>query len=136
MEWILNRKFLSILIGSTFIMSACLYDKGEVIPPVSVEFCDSIQKANSLLVSYQCDIKPIIEAECTVGCHKQATPQGAPTFLESYDEVKGIVNDSLLLCVVNWVGNCVNPMPYLSTTKIDSLDRVIIENWIIQGMPE
>jgi hypothetical protein len=130
--------FIKLGIGSVFFglwfVTSCTFDKGEVILPVTVEYCDSLQAADSTIVSFQCDVRPILEANCTFACHTQSTAVGQP-YLDTYEFVEIVADDGSLMCSINWDGGCEN-MPYLSGTKIDSVDRVTIQEWINNGKAE
>jgi len=113
---------------------SCTYDRGEVIQPATpqeLDFCDSIKAVDSTLVSYKCDVKPILDVECTLTCHTPTSVSGTP-FLDSYDLVKVVANDGSLMGSINWTGTFTT-MPFLSATKIDLVQRNTIQEWINQG---
>jgi len=123
----------SVFFGLWFVTS-CAFDKGEVILPVTMEYCDSLQAADSTIVSYTCDVQPIIDAYCTLACHKPNSAQGTP-LLHSYELVEVVADDGSLMCSINWDGACIF-MPPTPGTKIDSVDRVTIQEWINNGKAE
>ena len=130
--------FIKLGIGSVFFglwfVTSCTFDKGEVILPVTVEYCDSLQAAESTNVSYTCDVQPILEAYCTSGCHKPNSAQGTP-HIDSYGLLEVVADDGRLMCSINWGGTC-EPMPKSSGMKIDSVYRATIQEWIKQGKPQ
>jgi len=129
---IIKLGFAIVFVGLWF-MPSCTYEKGEVILPAEV-FCDSISKADSTIVSYTCDVQPILEAYCTSGCHKPNSAQGTP-HIDSYGLLEVVADDGRLMCSINWGGTC-KPMPKSSGMKIDSVYRATIQEWIKQGKPQ
>ena len=102
--------------------------------PLAPGFCDSIQAVDSTIVSYRCDVQPIFDAYCTLACHTSTSVQGTP-YLDSYTLVELVADDGRLMCSINWDLGC-ETMPYLSGTKIDSVYRATIQDWINQGKPQ
>jgi len=122
-----------IVCVSLWFMPSCTYDKGEIVP-LAPGFCDSIQAVDSTIVSYRCDVQPIFDAYCTLACHTSTSVQGTP-YLDSYTLVELVADDGRLMCSINWDLGC-ETMPYLSGTKIDSVYRATIQDWINQGKPQ
>ncbi|MBL4658265.1 MAG: hypothetical protein JKX73_09715 [Flavobacteriales bacterium] len=121
---------LVFLFVNIWFAPSCTYKKDEILVP---EFCDTIHNSNPNLVSYTCDVKPILDTRCTLSCHSPTTPSGFP-YIHTYDLLQEVGDDNRLMCSITWDG-CVD-MPWGSGTKIDSLDIVMIAEWISQGMPE
>ena len=129
---IIKLGFAIVFVGLSF-MPSCTYEKGEVILPAE-RFCDSISKADSTIVSYTCDVQPILEAYCTLACHTSNSALGTP-HIDSYGLLEVVADDGRLMCSINWDAGC-DKMPYKSGTKIDSMYRATIQEWINQGKPQ
>jgi len=81
----LKKNFLFIITVSaliTFVLQGCLKDKG-IVPLPPETHCDSLN------VSYNLDVKPIVNTNCAItGCH---LPGGiGPGNFSSYDVFSGV----------------------------------------------
>ena len=113
---------------------SCTFDKGEIFIP---DYCDSLDLADSTIVSYACDIEPIIRANCTVSCHTPGDLQGTLYYLDAYNLLEIVADNGTLMCSLNWgLGCTLDPMPFGSGTEIDLEYRETIQEWINQGKPQ
>jgi len=122
---VLGLGILGAIVGFGM-LSSCTSD---LIRPV---LCDSIKEIDSITVIYTCDVKPIIEANCTKTCHTGTYPAAGPE-LDSYDLVKTVADEGTLVDVIKHQG-FLEPMPYpLKTPPLSDIDIAILEQWIADG---
>lgn len=122
---ILALKKLKTIIPIAFVLligfNACLTDKGEV--PTGPSVCDTLD------VSYNDSIKPILEVHCNiVGCH---SPGGTGTGdFTNYDAVKAAAsNGSLNNQIVS------NQMPQAPGAPLNDQQKQLIKCWTEAGAP-
>lgn len=120
------KAFVFIFLTSVIILfSGCYYDNFAELKPeivVSESGCDT-----TVAMSYSNHIVPILEANCTGGCHN---PVSSGFDLTSYTAVSDIVLDGSFLGSVQWVSSY-RPMP--ATGKISDCNIAKIRLWIAQG---
>lgn len=137
-NWMLKlrvgRIIISAIILVLWLISSCTHDKGKTIKPVPVPpgFCDSIKAADSLLMTYACNVEPVMSTNCTVSCHKPAQPVGV-IMLDTYVSVKEAVDINNLMCAVDWSPCAISNMPF-GQPQMDTTDIAIIQEWISRGM--
>lgn len=85
---------------------------------------------NPVALSYQNDIRPIIQGNC-VACHGNPPTNNAPMSLTSLTLVQSAVENRGLL---NRINNTTNPMPPDGLMPMSA--RQMIEDWVDQGFPE
>lgn len=91
--------------------------------------CDILKDCEVSSVSFMKDVMPIIDKNCKV-CHSGNQPLGNLS-LTNYTEIKSIVSNGKLVCVINWNTGC-SQMPK-GGKKLDSCSIRQIEAWINQG---
>lgn len=107
------------------IMHSCYYDNVEELYPSS-SICDTTD------VSYQNDVWPIINGNCT-GCHGGGAPAGNVS-LENYDEIVIAANNGSLLGTIRHE-NGWSPMPK-GGGKLSDCNIAIIGKWVDDGTPD
>lgn len=108
--------------------SACYYDnRAEILAANPLDSCSTVD------VSYNLDIKPIIEARCSVpGCHN-ANSQAAGLDLSTFTGVKAIADNGSFVGRITATGSALMPQggPPLPRCDIDK-----IEAWVADGALE
>jgi hypothetical protein len=109
------------LITVSFIVTSCTYDsrkENEISP------CDIIST-----VSFQTNIKPILNANCIV-CHSAADAAGGLNY-ETYSGVSVPAMDGRLVGSIKHLAGFI-PMPEFAP-KLSDCDIMKIETWVKQG---
>jgi len=88
-----------------------------------------IAPCNITTVSFQVNVKPIIDANCVV-CHSAADAAGSLNF-ESYSGVHVPANDGRLVGSIKHLAGFI-PMPEFAP-KLSDCDIMKIETWVKQG---
>lgn len=104
-------------------VTSCYYDNAEELYPQAT--CDT---AN---VSYSTQIVPFLEQACN-SCHNAQTPLGGIN-LEDFNQVKQTGTSGSLVGSMKHEGSYSIMPP--SGEKVPECDILIIERWIIDGMP-
>ncbi|WP_372973441.1 hypothetical protein [Muriicola sp.] len=81
-------------------------------------------------LSYQSDIRPIIQGNC-LSCHGNPPTQNAPMSLTTLNEVKSAIQNRGLLSRIN---STTNPMP--PNGLMPQTARALISEWANQDFPE
>jgi hypothetical protein len=120
----LKRWSLAVFVISGFAL-VTLYSCENSKEPI-IENCDNTPR------TYNNDVKPIIDANCTV-CHN---PNGAfpSILLTTYAEVRNATENGELLPSIKHEPTAV-PMPS-GGNKLSALDIAKIECWVSKGYPE
>lgn len=104
-------------------MTSCAYNIEEELYPG--EECDTMN------VTYQAVIVPIIENRCFECHNNQAVPSGIP--LEGYANIKGIIDAGRLIGAIRHL-NGFSPMPK-DRGSLPECEILKIEKWVSQGAP-
>lgn len=121
------RAFGKLLLAAFFIvlLSNCIYhNESEYFAATPADTC------NTQNMSYQNDIKSILEANC-LACHK-TTNASFGINLEGYAKVKPYAQSGELSKVINHVAGY-DPMPK-NASKMSDCDIAKIDAWIEQGI--
>lgn len=121
-----------LLIGIVIVItSSCRKDETEEMTNLGQ---GSIANCDSMILSYDIDIQPIIIGSCALlSCHFGPAPSGGIPF-ESYENAKYYAENGKLLCSIKWEAGC-TPMPSgLGQLSLDNIRK--IECWINNGTPE
>ena len=121
-----NIKFFGLITGFIVVslsFSSCYYDVEENLYPGG---CDT-----SGVVSYNLNVKPIIEQHCTV-CHSQAAAptSGSGIVLDNYDDLKAFADAGILMGAIEWTSG--KDMPK-GGQKLDQCTISSIQKWIQTG---
>ena len=119
-------KNILMLVLTSFMFTACNYDKEEDLYPFAEVDCDTIN------VSYSLHIKPLIDNTC-VSCHQVNNPSGG-VLLDTYDHVKVQAENGRLYGSLNHESGFV-AMP-LGGSKINSCSLLQVKAWIDNGSPD
>jgi uncharacterized membrane protein len=120
-------KLRSILFGllllamAMFGTQACYYDNAEELYP-NIE-CDTVS------VSFQNDINPIIQTNCTP-CHSGSTPSGG-LLLTSHAQIAAASNSGKIMDRISRSNG--DPLLMPQTGKMGDCSIAIIQAWINQG---
>lgn len=125
MKYYLSVLSLLLLVTSCYFQS-CTSDKGEVPKPITT-------------VSYQTDIKPIIQTYCNgqggQSCHVTPSNQGAPGDFSTYAGLKAKVDNGT---IQSRVFNLKDMPPTYSNgpTALTAEDLETFKTWVNNGAPE
>lgn len=112
-----------LLMGLTLVFqSACYFDNEEELYGITPGTCDTTA------ISYSADIKPLIEANCTV-CHSPSGVQSA-TPVDNHADLKILADNGKLVDRTNDAGS---PMP--QTGLLPECERNMIRAWVNAGAP-
>lgn len=116
---------LTFCLAGLLVISGCLVDKGDLVDPVSQDFCDSIQ------VTYDDTIKALIDQSCAfTGCHASGFQSGDFTSYSSMSAY-GALDGRMAARVIDENPSSMppgNPLP-------DSV-KAIFQCWINDGYPQ
>lgn len=115
-----TRLFISAFL---LIMSACYYDKEEVLYPGS---SNCTVPANP---GFTADVMPILNSRCN-NCHAGNSPS-AGISLATYNEVMKSVSNGSLIGSITWASGF-SPMPK-NSGKMPNCEIQKIQTWIDQG---
>ena len=117
----MELRIIKVILFFVVILTGCYYDVEEEL--YSTLDCQTAE------MSYEKDIKPIIEMDC-YGCHSAAANFGNVT-LEDYEELLKYVNNSALLGVIKHEKGF-SPMPKNQAMLLEcEIEK--IESWIADG---
>lgn len=125
MKYYFSGFSLLLLVSSCYLQS-CTSDKGEVPKPIAT-------------VSYQSDIKPIIQTYCSgqggQSCHVTPSNQGAPGDFSTYAGLKEKVDNGT---IQSRVFNLKDMPPTYSNgpTALTAEDLETFKSWVNNGAPE
>lgn len=91
---------------------------------------DSGEKMQPTAVTYDNDIRTIVQSNCVI-CHADPPLNGAPMTLNSYDALRNAVEIRPILIRINSISN---PMP--PTGLLPDAPRDLIQAWVDQGFLE
>jgi hypothetical protein len=117
-----QRKFILIVMGLFLLLSNCRYDNEVDYFKSSTNQCDTLN------MSFQTDVNPVITASC-LGCHGNAGAAFGIN-LEGYDNVKK--NSANMLKTIEQKPG-VPPMPQ-GSAKLSDCTINKINAWINQGL--
>lgn len=119
----------SILLFFAFLsFEGCYYDNEEDLYPVDPSLiCDTVD------VSFQTEVKAILEKNECVSCHMGNFPSGNVS-LDTYQGVAAVANSGLLLGVISHQDGFKVMPP--SGIKIDDCEIKKIKSWIDDGARE
>jgi len=114
------------ILGSLFLIqvtqTSCTNDKLPDPATIADPFCDSLQ------VTYDLQIKPIIDASCAfTGCHVQGFPWGN---YSSFDGLVPYLNDS------KFKKEVINSMNMPQGFSLSATDFELVECWVNKNYPE
>jgi uncharacterized membrane protein len=111
-----------LLAGCLPFISGCYYDNESLLYPGS----NSIN-CNGVNAKFSADVKPILQAKCTLsGCHNAASGAGG-TILETYSQVAAKASRINARCVVQ------KNMP--PSAPLTSAETATLKCWIDSGTP-
>lgn len=87
-----------------------------------------IDNPNSALITYNDDVKSIIDGTC-IRCHGTTLTNGAPFSITTFDEAKTNID-----IITSRINNASNPMP--PTGLMSQSNRDIIAQWQTDGLLE
>ncbi|HJW31334.1 MAG TPA: hypothetical protein VJ508_19030 [Saprospiraceae bacterium] len=117
----MERRIIKILMVGMVFSTACYYDVAERLYPATACITTNM--------TYQGDIKPILETNCYV-CHSAAANNGNVT-LEGYPALKNYVDNGKLLGAIKHQSGF-SPMPQ-NANPLSTCDQSKIEQWINDG---
>ncbi|MGK0389238.1 MAG: hypothetical protein ACI94Y_001978 [Maribacter sp.] len=110
-----------------FILSSCTNDKLEPSEDISCNTSD--------IVTYDLQIKPIIDASCAgAGCH-DGNGEG-PGDYNSYAGMQAAIDDDLIFNRVITSRNDGARMPPIEATPLTTENLILIQCWANDGYPE
>ncbi|QBA64441.1 hypothetical protein [Muriicola soli] len=118
---------IGLLLGLYFLVIAC--SKSDNSEGMGTEDTNN-EDPNSTALSYQNDIRPIIQGNC-LSCHSNPPTNNAPMSLTSLSLVKSAIENRNLLSRIN---STTNPMPPDGLMPLSA--RELIAEWANQGFPE
>ena len=120
-------KYISrFLLAVSCVLSGCYYDvESELYPKDPNQTCDTLN------VSYQARIEPIIRTNC-YACHSGNAVAGGNIMLEGYANLKNVDGARLYGAVSHTSGS---PMPK-GGNKLPDCDISAIKKWIDSGKPQ
>lgn len=116
----MERRIINFLVLGMVVFSSCYYDVAETLYPAGT--------CNTANMSYETDIRPILQHNCYV-CHSVAANNGNVT-LEGYNQLTPYLSERLLGSIKQQNG--FSPMPK-NSSQLSSCEIAKIEQWIIDG---
>ena len=117
-------KIAIIIIFFLSLLSACYYDKEELLYNSNSSSCDSINN-----VSYAQHIAPILQAQCS-SCHSSSLASGGIVMGTFALDQKIALNGKLYGSITHSAGY--SPMPQ-GTQKLSACQIALIKKWIDSG---
>jgi len=105
-----------------YMINGCVYNVESELYPAGL-VCDSVA------ISFSADVQPVIVNRC-LQCHN-ASDATAGIVLETYEQVKLIVDAGLIPCVVNHEENC--PQMPFNSPQLPECQLKAINVWIAEG---
>ncbi len=119
----MNLRLLLLLTLAVF-LSACVYNNEEDLYPTPPEACDTLN------ISYQNTIIPLLTLHECIACHQGETPNGN-IGMDSYEKVKAQADNGMLYGTIAHLPGF-SPMPKDEPKLLDCEIRQI-KAWIDQG---
>lgn len=133
MKTLLKRIFFLLLLGGFFssTFTSCYYDNMEDLnpkPDTTASTCDTLN------VSYNKHIAPLMQTYCILSCHNTSTKSGGVA-LDTYDGVKSVGLNGKLYGSVIWDGSA-SQMPKGAVNKLNDCALAQIRKWIAANYPQ
>lgn len=116
-------KYLAVISVVLVAFSSCTYESEEEI--VQQNECPTEE------MSFENDVKPILQANGCLGCHNSSTAT-AGIILDEYESIKPLAESGTLLSSINWDGGAKKMPPSGEKTPQCGIDK--IGAWIQQGI--
>lgn len=121
----IRTKYILLVLFGSCTLTACFYDKADVVYPTTASLCDTTN------ITYSNQIVSILNAQCNY-CHGAAANSiGGGIYLNTYAALKPYVNNGSLLNSILQNGKA-SAMPK-NGSKMDNCSITKIQSWINKG---
>ena len=121
-----QNRFVLLLISGLVFLSACYYDKEDLLYGPSLPCTDSTGT-----ISYTAKVVPILQTNC-YGCHSGATPSGGQA-MGNYTADKTMALNGKLMGTINH-STGFSPMPK-GGSKLNACNIAVVQKWVTAGAP-
>ena len=119
-------RYALLLIGGLVFLSACYYDKEDLLYGAALPCTDSTGT-----ISYATKVVPILQNSC-YGCHSGGTPSGGIA-MGNYTADKALVTNGKLIGTIKHTSGF-SPMPK-GGTKLSACNIAVVQKWVTAGAP-
>jgi hypothetical protein len=121
-----QNRYLFLLISSLVLLTACYYDKEDMLYGPALPCTDSTGT-----ISYTAKVVPILQTSC-YGCHTGSAPSGGQAMGNYTADKIMALNGKLLGTITHATG--FSPMPK-GGTQLSACKIAVIQKWITAGAP-